>query len=450
MARIENIFKQMMEKNVDSYAQLASHNTSIHNLKVQLGQISQALNTCPKGALPSDTVVNLKGGSNTGHAMDVTIKNGKEETQEEVNPFREHIVDIPEPVVSKAKAPIPRPPPPYTQRLVKQNGKNQFKKFIYMMKSFSINVSLLEALEQMSGYAKFMKDLVTKKRLINCETIKMTYQISAIVHSMAPKLEDPGAFTILCTIGSADFAKALCDIWASINLMPYSVFKTLGIGKPKPTSMRLQIADCTMKRLLGIIDDVLVRVDKFILLANFVILDCEVDYKVPIILGRPLLATGKALVDVEAGELTYRVGNEKVVFHVCKSIRQPNSNEVCSFVDLVANVIIDDASATMNIEDILEAVLLNLDDDEEKNGYVECVNLLQGVGSYTYEPRKLSLDLENRKTPPTKSSIEEPPTLELKLLAPYLKYEFIGLCSTLPIILSSYLTNVHVNSILVV
>ncbi|XP_070054173.1 uncharacterized protein [Nicotiana tomentosiformis] len=122
---------------------------------------------------------------------------------------------------------------------------------------------------------------------------------------MAPKLEDPGAFTIPCTIGSANFAKALCDLGTSINLMPYSIFKTLGIGQPRPTSMRLQMADHTMKGPLGIIDDVFVRVDKFILPADFVILDCEVDYEVPIILGRPFLATGKALVDEEAGELTF-------------------------------------------------------------------------------------------------------------------------------------------------
>ncbi|XP_070013818.1 uncharacterized protein [Nicotiana sylvestris] len=110
---------------------------------------------------------------------------------------------------------------------------------------------------------------------MECETIKMTHQVSAIVHSMAPKLEDPRAFTIPCTIGSADFAKALCDLGA-----------------------------------------------------DFVILDCEVYFEVPIILGRPFLATGKALVDVEVGELTFHVGDEKVVFHVCKSMRQPDSTEV--------------------------------------------------------------------------------------------------------------------------
>ncbi|XP_070010847.1 uncharacterized protein [Nicotiana sylvestris] len=131
----------------------------------------------------------------------------------------------------------------------------------------------------------------------------MTHQVSAIVHSMASKLEDPDAFTIPCR--SANFAKALYDLESSINLMPYSIFNTLGIGQPRPTSMRLQMADRTMKRPL----------------ADFVILDCEVDYEVPIILGRPFLVTGKTLVDVEARELTFRVRDEKVVFHVYKSMK---------------------------------------------------------------------------------------------------------------------------------
>ncbi|XP_070003043.1 uncharacterized protein [Nicotiana sylvestris] len=220
---------------------------------------------------------------------------------------------MPEPVVLKAKAPTPRPHPPYPQRLSKKNGENQFKKFIDMMKSLSLNVPLVEALEQMPSYAKFMKDLVTKKRSMNCETIKMKHQVSHIVHSMAPKLEDPRAFTIPCTIGSVDFAKALRDLGVSINFMPYLVFKILGIGQPRPT-MRLQMVDRTMKRTLGIIDDVLVSVDKFIL-PDFVIVDCEVDYEVPIILGRPFLATGKALVDVEAGRV-----------HIVGSIKEEKSN----------------------------------------------------------------------------------------------------------------------------
>ncbi|XP_070019986.1 uncharacterized protein [Nicotiana sylvestris] len=226
----------------------------------------------------------------------IDIHDNEEVTQNNVNLSREHVIDMSETVMPKAKDPFPRPPPPYPQRLAKQKNENHFKKFIEMMKTLSINVPLVEALEQMPGYAKFIKDLVTKKRSMDCETIKMTHQVSVIVHSMAPNIEDPRAFNIPCTIGSGDFAKSLCDLGASINLMPYSVFKALGIGQPRATSMRLQMADRTMKMPLGIINDVLVQVDKFILPANFVILDCEIDYEVPIILGRPLLETWKALV----------------------------------------------------------------------------------------------------------------------------------------------------------
>ncbi|XP_070004219.1 uncharacterized protein [Nicotiana sylvestris] len=156
------------------------------------------------------------------------------------------------------------------------------------MKSLSINVPLVEALEQMPGYAKFMKDLVIKKRSMNFETIKVIHQVSAIVNSLAPKF--PGAITIPCTIGSAEFAKDFSDLGESINLMPYLDFKTLEIGQTRPTSVRLQMADRTMKRPLEVIEDVLVRVDKFIIPTDFVIQDCEVDFELPIILRRRFLA----------------------------------------------------------------------------------------------------------------------------------------------------------------
>ncbi|XP_070042562.1 uncharacterized protein [Nicotiana tomentosiformis] len=316
------------------------------------------------------------------------------------------------------------------------------------MKSLFINVPLVEALENIPHYAKFKKDLATKKRWMNFETIKVTHQVSAMVYYMSPKLEDPDAFTISCTIRSSNFAKALYDLGASINLIPYSVFKTSGIGKPRPISMRLQMVDHTMKRPLGVIEDVLVRVDKLILPANLVILDCEVDYEMPIILGRPFFARVKALCDVEARELTFRVGDERVAFHVYKSMWQPNINKVCSFVDLVTDVIVDDTSV-QSILVMCWKPLLNFDDNE-MDGFMECVNCLQGIGSCYYAPRKLSLDLENRKTPPTKPSIEDPPTLELKPLPPHYRYEFLGPCSTLLVILSSCLTNVQVDSTLVV
>ena len=104
--------------------------------------------------------------------------------------------------------------------------------------------------------------------------------------------------------------------------MPLSIYKKLGLGDPKPTAMRLLVADRTIKRPIGILHDVLVKVESFIFPADFFILDCEVDFEVPIILGRPLLATGRALVDMEKGKMKFRLNSEEVTFNICRSIRQ--------------------------------------------------------------------------------------------------------------------------------
>ena len=104
--------------------------------------------------------------------------------------------------------------------------------------------------------------------------------------------------------------------------MPLSIYKKLDLGDPKPTAMRLLMADRTVKRPIGILHDVLVKVESFIFPTDFVILDCEVDFEVPIILGRSFLATGKALVDMEKGQVKFRLNNEEATFNVCRTMRQ--------------------------------------------------------------------------------------------------------------------------------
>ncbi|KAK4713802.1 hypothetical protein R3W88_019709 [Solanum pinnatisectum] len=136
-----------------------------------------------------------------------------------------------------------------------------------------------------------MEDLVTKKWAESFEDDDRLQHYSA-TRSLVQKKEDPGAFTIPCTIGLLHFVKALCDLGASINLMPLSIYKKLGLGDPKPTALRLLMADKTVKRPIGMLHDVLVKVESFIFPADFVIHDCEVDFEVPIILGRPFLAIG--------------------------------------------------------------------------------------------------------------------------------------------------------------
>ncbi|KAK4733866.1 hypothetical protein R3W88_008127 [Solanum pinnatisectum] len=172
----------------------------------------------------------------------------------------------------------------------------------------------------MPGYAKFMKEIVTKKCLIDCETIKIPQTCSAIMTNNAiVKKDDPGAFTIPCTIGMHTFTKALCDLGASINLIPLKVFNKLGLEDPKLTNMRLLMKGRTIKRLVRVVYYILVKIDKFLFPTNFVVLDCKICVEIPIILGRPFLASGKALVDIEKGELKFRVNEEEVNFNICKS-----------------------------------------------------------------------------------------------------------------------------------
>ena len=109
--------------------------------------------------------------------------------------------------------PMPRPPPPFPQRLVKKTKDGKYRCLITMLKNLSINFPLVEAQEIMPGYAKFIKDLVTNKRLVTFEDNDRMQHYSAIAtRSLIQKREDPGVFTIACTVGSLHFVKALCDL----------------------------------------------------------------------------------------------------------------------------------------------------------------------------------------------------------------------------------------------
>ncbi|XP_016500138.1 uncharacterized protein LOC107818610 [Nicotiana tabacum] len=174
-----------------------------------------------------------------------------------------------------------------------------------MLKQIQVNIPLIDALKEMPGYAKMMKDLMSCKfDFQDLTTVTLTQTCSVVVtRPIAEKLSDPRSFTIPCTIGNYAFAKALCDLGASINLMPLAIYKKLGIRRARPTSMLRHMVDRTVKRPSGILDDVLVQVGKFVFPADFVILDCRIDKEILIILGRPFFPTRRSLIDCETGEL---------------------------------------------------------------------------------------------------------------------------------------------------
>ncbi|XP_009784825.1 uncharacterized protein [Nicotiana sylvestris] len=266
-----------------------------------------------------------------------------------------------------------------------------------MLKKIQVNIPLIDTLKEMPGYAKIMKDLMSCKfDFQDLATVILTQTCSTVVmRPISEKLSDPWSFTIPCTIGNFAFSKALCDLGASINLMPLAIYKRLGIGRARPTSMLLQLADRTVKRPFGILDDVLVQVGKFVFPADFVILDCRVDEEIPIILGRPFLATGRVLIDCETRELKMRLNDKEITFNVQKSMRRPNEFSNCSLINAV-NVVPEEEYEALNIKDPLAACLMNLD---EANGedLAEWVLALEGQGFWKRELEFEALHLEERK-----------------------------------------------------
>ena len=179
------------------------------------------------------------------------------------------------------------PPVPIPQMLQKAKLEDQFSKFLNMFKKIEINIPFSEALTQMPYYAKFMKDLLSKKRKFTEEGIvSLNATYSTVIQKSIPKKkrQDPGSFTLPCMIGNVDMGKALCDSKASINLMPLPVAKRLNLGELTPTTMTLQIADMTLAHPESILEDVLIKVGKFVFPVDFVVIRIE-EYKQ--VLSRP-------------------------------------------------------------------------------------------------------------------------------------------------------------------
>ncbi|XP_070018839.1 uncharacterized protein [Nicotiana sylvestris] len=455
MVEIRGMLQQLIGTNNKVQEKLAVHDSAIKNIETQLGQLSMALKNRPHGTLPADTNINPKD-QNLNQLMAVSLRNGRDLDREQeiaqaskdttpATPVQlevEKPTELTEVVIEqeKGKEKMNEQVAEQVDPLVPENSNREKP----ASNAQRLNIPLMDALREMPGYAKMMKDLMSQKfDFQDLSTVTLTQTCSAVVAKpMAQKMSDPGSFTIPCTIGSYAFAKALCDLGASINLMPLAVYTKLGIGRARPTSMLLQLADRTVKRPTGILDDVLVQVGKFVFPADFVILDCQVDEEIPLILGRPFLATRRALIDYETGELKVRLNDEEVIFNVQQSMRRPSEYTNCSLMEAV-DVILQEDDMTLTVKDPLEACLTNLE-EMDGEGLAEWVMALEGRGFWSTEPQFESLELEKRATPPTKPSIEEPPKLELKPLLDHLRYVFLGPDSILPVIISSGLLDVQV------
>ncbi|XP_056169350.1 uncharacterized protein LOC130138655 [Syzygium oleosum] len=364
------------DREVDAFtaiaAQIEALNKKIDNMSVSGMKIQNMtcdfcggghVNTECQGSLPSNTEKNP-----IENVKAITLGSGKqvgeEDTKQEISRDKEEEVKKQPNEIGKSKLfldnPKPYVPPvPFPQRLQQHKIDKQFSKFLDVFKKLHINIPFADALAQMPSYAKFLKEIFANKRkLEDYKTVKLNEECSAILQNkLPPKLKDPGSFTIPCTIGDSYFEKALCDLGASINLMPFSVFRKLGLGEVKATTVSLQLADRSIKYPRGIVEDVLVKVDKFIFPADFIVLDMEEDFEVPLILGRPFLATGRALIDVQQGKLILRVQDDLVSFNVFKAMKYPSNDNSCFRVETV-DKLVNNVFQENIFKDPLEAYLM--------------------------------------------------------------------------------------------
>ncbi|GJW87617.1 reverse transcriptase domain-containing protein [Tanacetum coccineum] len=239
----------------------------------------------------------------------------------------EYTIKVPPPLVQKAKPPSlrnyvmhqrdPRNPYiPYPSRMnqEKQQEKDevQIHKFWQMFKQLHINITLANALILIPKYQKMLKSLLSnKEKLLELANTPLNENCLAVILKKLPeKLRDPGKFLIPCGFSELK-CKALAYLGASINLMPLSVWKKLGLPELISTRMTLQLANRTICTPARIARDVFVLVGKFTFPANFVIVDYESDPRAPLILGRPFLRTACALIDVHGEEMILCDGDER-------------------------------------------------------------------------------------------------------------------------------------------
>ncbi|KAM1543952.1 hypothetical protein ACFX1Z_013560 [Malus domestica] len=333
MSALSNTTNSFVQSTQTSIQNLTA---SVGNLETQVGQLATMFNEREKGRFPSQSEQNPRG---MEHCKVIrTLKSGKSYDNREVVHHEAEVEEeeltenapltaksrseaiseagIPDPsesdkvqsrpnfdankekglgsLFAPSDKPPYKPPLPFPQRQQQRSKDQQCIEFMKTLAKVQINWPLLDAIKQIPSYAKFLKELCSKKKkFLEYEKVILSEQCSAVLlHKLPPKKKDPGSFTISCE------------------------------GELKPTSVSLQLADRSVTYPLGILEDVIIKVDKFYLPADFIVLDMEEDKEVPLILGRPFMATARTLIDVEAGTLTLRVQGESVVFKLFEAVKR--------------------------------------------------------------------------------------------------------------------------------
>ncbi|GJX89956.1 reverse transcriptase domain-containing protein [Tanacetum coccineum] len=328
-------------KNVQNQGQsLQNQMTNLTDLFTNFIKTNTA-STSRSGTLPSQTVTNPREHVNAITTRSVPLLDDEDSIFIEIpKPKAKKTVNV---EIQEPNSPKPnsyQPKLPYPERMKvrdKDTPSAQQSRFMKLFKQLRLEIRLKDALIEMPKFNKWLSSLLrNKEKLEEIAITTVNAECSAIIlNKVLEKLEDPGKFLIPCALQELDRTNALADSGASINLLPHSIYKQLELGALTPTRMTLELANCSITHPMGITEDVVVRVDGFTFLVDFVVVNFVPDPRVPIILGRPFLRTAKALIDLYEETLTLRIGKEELVYYADKSEKNKDKQfvHVISVID---------------------------------------------------------------------------------------------------------------------
>ncbi|GKD07702.1 reverse transcriptase domain-containing protein [Tanacetum coccineum] len=335
---------------------------------------------------------------------------------------------------------LPKPNIPYPSRRDDQKSRdkasNKMEKIFKIFQDLRFDISFADALLLMPIFAPTIKCLLmNKEKLLELAKIPLNENSSAMLLKKLPeKLGDPGKFLIPCNFPGMDVCHALADLDASINLMPLSIWKKLSLLELTPTRMTLELADRLITYSKGLAEDVFVKVGKFHFLTDFIVVDFEADPRVPLILGKSFLRTDRALIDVYGEEITLWVDNEAVTFNLDQTTIYSSTNDKSvNRIDIIDAVY--EENRTYLKDDSISPKIDHADCNPEED--ICLIEKLLNNDPFHLPP----MDLKQSEVTKAKSSIEEPPELELKDLSSHLEYAFLEENDKLPVIIAKGLKN---------
>nr|GEZ50121.1 DNA-directed DNA polymerase [Tanacetum cinerariifolium] len=329
----------------------------------------------------------------------------------------------------------------------RDQANEQIKKFYKILTDISFKISFTDALILLPKFASTLKALIgNKEKLSEMARTSMNEHCSAVILNKFPrKLGDPDKFLIPCEFPGMDECLALADLGASINPMPLYVWEGLSLLKLTPTCMTFKLTDRSVSKPIGIAKDVSVKVGVFHFPVDFVVVDFEPDPRVSLILGWCFLKTGRALIDVDKGELTLRIRNEAITYNLDQTTRySANYNQI------KANKIGVYSQEVLGFSDVTVSGNPTPYDDPIVSTTSATLTPFGDSDFLLFEEADAFLELKVCEAKTVKSSVDEPPEVELKDLPPHLEYAFLEGNDKLPVIIAKELGDEEKSALIMV